>query len=134
MKLMRKSLAVLAAAAAFLSLPADQAAGGDHIVTPDAVQARLSETAAQRAQNVATVQEVLSTPIAEEAAATLGADLERVRAGVATLSDAELRDLAARASVLQTDPVAGALTRNQRLLVTIALVLVVIILLLAIID
>ena len=129
---MRKSLAVLAASAAFLSLPAGYAAAGDHIVTPDAVQSRLSEAVAQRAQNVATVQEVFSTPIALEAAATLGADLGRVRAGVGQLSDTELSDLAARASVLQGDPVAGAMTRNQSLLITAALILVVIILLLSI--
>lgn len=130
---MRKSLAVLAAAAAFLSLPAGRAAAGDHIATADAVQSRLSEAATQRAQNVATVQEVLSTPIAVDAAASVGADLDRVRAGVSRLSDAELSDLAARASALQSDPVAGALTSNQRLLVTIALVLIVIILVLAIV-
>ena len=129
---MRKSLVVLAAAAAFLSLPADYAAAGEHMVTPDAVQSRLSEAAAQRAQNVATVQEVLSTPIAVEAAAILGADLSRVRAGEGQLSDRELSDLASRASALQGDPVAGALNSNQRMLVTIALVLIVIILVLAI--
>ena len=48
------------------------------------------------------------------------------------LSDTELSDLAARASVLQGDPVAGAMTRNQSLLITAALILVVIILLLSI--
>ena len=130
---MHKSLAVLAAAAAFLSLPAGHVAAGDHIVTPDAVQSRLSEAVAQRAQNIATVQDVLSTPIAVEAAGSVGADLSRVRAGVAQLSDAELSDLAARANVLQSDPVAGALNSDQRLLVTIALVLIVIILVLAIV-
>ena len=130
---MHKSLAVLAAAAAFLSLPAGHVAAGDHIVTPDAVQSRLSDAAAQRAQNIATVQDVLSTPIAVEAAGSVGADLSRVRAGVAQLSDAELSDLAARANVLQSDPVAGALNSDQRLLVTIALVLIVIILVLAIV-
>lgn len=129
---MRKSLVVLAAAAAILSLPAGYAAA-DHIATPDAVQSRLSEAATQRAQNVAAVQELLATPIAAQAAASVGADLARVRAGVAALSDAELSDLAARASALQSDPVAGALTSNQRLLVTIALILVVIILVLAIV-
>ncbi len=92
----------------------------------------LRQVAGQRAQNVATVQEILSTPLARETAASVGADLDRVRAGVASLSDAELSDLAARASALQADPVAG-LTRDQRLLVTIALVLVVIILVLAIV-
>ena len=130
---MRKSLAVLAAAAALLSLPAGSVAAADHIATPEAVQSRLSEATAQRAQHVAMVQEALSTPIAQEAAASVGADLDRLRAGVVTLSDAELSDLAARASVLQGDPVAGALTSTQRMLVTIGLVLVVIILLLAII-
>jgi len=129
---MRKSLAVLAAAAAFLSLPAGPAAAGDHIATADAVHSRLAEATAQRAQNIAAVQGVLATPIAVETAASVGADLNRVRAGVASLSDAELSDLAARASALQSDPVSGALTSNQRLLVTIALVLVVIILVLAI--
>jgi hypothetical protein len=131
MKLMRKSLAVLAAAAAILSFPAGYAAAGDHIVTPDAVQSRFSEAAAQRAQDVATVQNALSTPLAQEAAASVGADLDRVRAGVGTLSDAELSDLAARASVLQSDPVAG-MDRNMRLLVMIALILGIIVLLLII--
>ena len=129
---MRKSLAVLAAAAAIVSLSAGYSAAGDHIVSPDAVQSRLSETAAQRAQNLATVQDVLATPLAREAAASVGADLDRVRAGVGTLSNAELSDLAARASVLQGDPVAGAMDRNMRLLVMIGLILVIIVLLLAI--
>ena len=129
---MRKSLAVLAAAAAILSLPAGYAAAGDHIVTPDAVQSRLSEATAQRAQDLVTVQDVLSTPLAQEAAASVGADLDRVRAGVGTLSDPELRDVAARASVLQGDPVAGAMDRNMRLLIMVALILVVILLILAV--
>jgi hypothetical protein len=128
---MRKSLAVLAAAAAILCLPAGYAAA-DHIATPDAVQSRLAEASAQRAQDLATVQDVLSTPLAREAAASVGADLDRVRAGVPSLSDAELSNLAARASVLQGDPVAGAMDRNMRLLIMAALILVVIVLLLAI--
>ena len=129
---MRKCLAVLAVSAAILSLPAGPAAAGDHIVSPDAVQSRLSEATAQRAQDLATVQDVLSTPLAQEAAASVGADLDRVRAGVGTLSDTELRDLAARASVLQGDPVAGAMDRNMRLLIMVALILVVILLILAV--
>lgn len=129
---MRKSLAVLAVTAAILSLSAGYSAAGDHIVAPEAVQSRLSEAAAQRAQDLAAVQDVLSTPLAQEAAASVGADLDRVRAGVGTLSNAELSDLAARASVLQSDPVAGAMDRNMRLLVMVALILVVILLVLAV--
>jgi hypothetical protein len=134
MKLMRKSLAVLAAAAAILSLSAGPSAAGEHIAPLDAVQARLAEVSAERAQNLATVQDALASPLAAEAAASVGADLERARAGVATLSDAELSDLAARAFVLQSDPVAGAMDRNMRLLIMAALILLVIILVLAVID
>ena len=130
---MRKSLAVLAAAAAILSFPGANAAASDHVATPDAVQARLEGAAAQRAQDLAAVQDVLATPLAREAASSVGADLGTVRAGVSTLSDAELADLAARASVLQTDPVAG-MDSTMRLLVMIGLILVIIILVLAIVD
>ena len=131
---MRKSLAVLAAAAAILSFPAGNAVAGDHVATPDAVQSRLSDAAAQRAQDVATVQDVLSTPLAQEAASSVGADLGRVRAGVSTLSDSELSNLAARASVLQSDPVAGRMDHNMRLLVMAALILIVILLILAVFN
>ena len=128
---MRKSLAVLAVAAAILSLPAAMAIAGDHVATPDAVQSRLEGSSAQRAQDLATVQDVLSTPLAREAAGSVGADLGRMRAGVSSLSDAELGNLAARASVLQSDPVAGAMDRNMRLLIMIALILVIIVLVLS---
>jgi hypothetical protein len=129
---MSKSLAVLAVAAAILSFPAASAVAEDHVATPGAVQSRLEGAAAQRASDLATVQDVLSTPLAQEAASSVGADLGRVKAGVSSLSDAELSNLATRASVLQSDPVAGAMDRNMRLLVMIGLILVIIILLLAI--
>ena len=128
---MRKSLAVLAAAAALLIVPAGFAAADDHLATTDAVQARLAEASAQRAQDLATVDTALASPLAQEAAATVGADVNRLRAGVPRLSDAELRDLATRASALQSDPVAG-MDRQMRMLVMIGLVLVIIILLLSI--
>ncbi len=128
---MRKSLAVLAAAAAILVFPAASTFASDHVVTPDAVQSRLEGAAAQRAQDLATVNDALATPLAQDAASAVGADLSRVRNGVSTLSDAELSSLAARASVLQGDPVAGAMDRNMRLLIMIALILVIIVLVLS---
>jgi hypothetical protein len=129
MNTMSKSLAVLAAAAALLSCPPVHA--GDHLATADAVQARLLQSSAQRAQDLATVDAALATPLAREAAGAVGADLDRLRAGVPSLSDAELSDLAARAGALQSDPVAG-MDRQMRMLVMIALILVIIVLLLAI--
>ena len=128
---MRKTLAVIAAAAALLTCPAGEAA--DHVVPPGAVQERLAEASARRAQDLAAVDAVLATPLAREAAASVGADVEALRAGVPTLSDAELADLSARASALGADPVAG-LDRDMRLLLMIALILVIIVLLLSILD
>ena len=123
-------LALAAVSAALLSVPAGAA---DHIAAPDAVQARLAEAAAQRTQDLASVDAVLATPLARETAASVGADLDRVRAAVPSLSDAELSDLAARAAALDADPVAG-MDRTMRLLILIGLILVIIILVLAIVD
>lgn len=128
---MRKTLAVLAAAATLLSCPAGEAA--EHVVPPGAVQERLAESSARRAQDLAAVDAVLATPLARDAAASVGADLDTLRAGVPMLSDAELADLSARASALGADPVAG-LDRDMRLLLMIALILVIIVLLLSILD
>ena len=128
---MRRTLALVAVAATLLSCPAGFAA--DHIAAPDAIQARLAETAVQRTQDLAAVDSVLATPLAQEAAASVGADISVVRAAVPSLSDAELADLSARAAALQADPVAG-MDRTMRLLIMIGLILVIIILVLAIVD
>ena len=128
---MRKTLAVIAAAGTLLSGPAVEAA--EHVVAPDAVHARLAEASADRARNLAAVDAVLATPLAREAAAAVGADAETLRVGTASLSDAELADLAARSAALEADPVAG-MDRDMRLLLMIALILVIIVLLLQILD
>jgi hypothetical protein len=128
---MRRTLALAAVAATLLSCPAVE--GADHIAAPDAVQARLEEAAAQRTADLAAVEAVLATPLAEETAARMGTDIGRVRAAVPSLSDAELADLSARAAALQSDPVAG-MDRQMRLLLMIALILVIIVLVLAIVD
>ena len=80
----------------------------DHLVTAGDVQARFAEAADQRAENLRTVEAALSSPAAVEAAALLHADLVRIRARASSLTDEELRDVAARANALTVDPVAGA--------------------------
>ena len=128
---MRRTLALLAAAATLLSCPTGEAA--DHIAAPAAVEARLAEASAQRAENLVAVDDVLASPLAREAASSVGANVDQMRAAVPSLSDAELSDLAARAAALQADPVAG-MDRQMRLLLMIALILVIIVLVLAIVD
>jgi hypothetical protein len=74
------------------------------------VQAALAAAATERAANLASVEEFLSSPIAERAAGLAGADALELRARVAALGDQELRDIAERARALEADPAAGAST------------------------
>jgi hypothetical protein len=80
----------------------------DHLVTAGDIQARFAATTDQRAENLRSVEAALSSPAAAEAAALLHADLGRIRAGASSLTDEELRNVAARANALTVDPVAGA--------------------------
>jgi hypothetical protein len=129
---MRKSLAVLAVALIATSA-VTPARAQQHLVSPEAAQARLSEAAAERARQLAVVDAVLASPEAAAAAASLGQDTGRLRAAVPALSDGELRDLAARAEALQADPVAG-LDSDIRQLLIIFLIVAIVILVLQAID
>ncbi|HEX6737452.1 MAG TPA: hypothetical protein VF310_04165 [Vicinamibacteria bacterium] len=104
-----------------------------HVVSPEAAQARVAEAAAQRARQLAAVDAVLASPEAVAAAASLGQDAQRLRAAVPALSDQELRDLAARAEALQGDPVAG-LDNDIRQLLIIFLIVAIVILVLQAVD
>jgi hypothetical protein len=122
--------AVLATAALAGAVPAR---AGDHLIgAPQAEQRLLERSAARRADQQA-VEGVLATPQAAAAAAAVGADLARVRAGVATLSDADLAELAARAAALQKDPVA-ALDSDIKLLLMIFLIVAIVVLVLQAVD
>lgn len=113
---MRRILVALAAAAILSAVQAgaeDKLAAGNHLVTPEAAQARLVEAGAARQQDLATVDAFLASPEGMTALSTVGVSGEKVRGSLGTLSDAELHDVAARAAALQEDPVAGAMTRRQ---------------------
>ena len=96
----------VAAILVMLLVPAPGSAQ-DHVVTAAEVEARLTAQGSERAARLRAVDAALATPAAAEAAALLHADVDRVRTGVASLTDEELRDVAARADLLAMDPVAG---------------------------
>ncbi|HEY7508696.1 MAG TPA: hypothetical protein VIG50_00500 [Vicinamibacteria bacterium] len=129
--MMRTAPAFVALVAALAT--AVPATASDHLVAPDTAQQRLREAAAARERDHALVAGALASPHAEAAAARAGVDLDRVRAAAATLSDDELRDLAARAAALQTDPVA-ALDHDIKTLLTIFLIVAIVILVLQAVD
>jgi len=106
-----------------------QALAEDHILRPEAIAQRLSEQAAERNSDLTAVQQVLATPQARNAMRTLGANPDHVRSRVATLSSAELQDLATRARALHVDPVAGLDDDVNTLLVVFLMVAIVILVL-----
>ncbi len=126
---MRKSLLFLVLLGG-LAWPSQAA---DHLVTDQARAERLDAAAAQRQDDLATLHAVLVSPAASRTVARLGVSPERVQAGVATLSDAELRDLAARAQSLQGDP-AAAIDADIKDLLVIFLIVAIVILVLQAVD
>ena len=119
---MRKCVALLVLA---VSLPAF-ALAGDHVVTSQALDARLAGAAAQRAADLASLDRTLATPRAQRAATLLGADPAALRASLAALSDQEAHDLALRAAALRQDPAAGLSSDVNTLLVVFLIVAIVI--------
>src|SRR5262245_54727350 len=97
------------------------------------MSARLGAAEAARQRSLASVDRFLASPEAARAASSVRADVGRLRAGLGTLSDAELADLAARADALRADPVAG-LDDDIRTLLIIFLIVAIVILVLQAVD
>ena len=102
-------------------------AADDHLVSRDAMgQAlRAKEDVVQR--DLATLDGILASEKAAAAAQKAGLTPGDLRAGVRTLSPAEIHDLAERASRLQTDPRSGLTHDVEELLIIFLIVGLVII-------
>jgi hypothetical protein len=125
---MRRILVALAAAAVLTAVHVGAeerlATSGNHLVTTDVAQARLTEANAERARNLATVDSFLLSPNGAAAMKAVGVSQDRVRGALPSLSDAELQDVAARAATLQSDPVAAGLTTKQWIWIAIGVAVV----------
>ncbi len=126
----RICLAVLPLAAL---LAGDAAQAADHLVSLRDAEARLAQAEAERQRDLGQVDRLLATPDARRAAGRVGADVEKLRASLPALSDADLHDLAQRAAALESDPVAG-LDQDIRLLLIIFLIVAIVILVLQAVD
>jgi len=126
---MSKGLWVLATA---VVLGGGLASADDHLVSSDVAARHLREAAQARRSDLSAVETVLSTPEAGRAAASLGVDIRQVRSAASSLTDEELRDLAARAAELRQDPAAGLSRDVDQLLVVFLIVAIVILVLKAV--
>ena len=118
-------------AMAVLVTLAAPAAAEDHLVSPQAAQAQLLASESARASDLAAVDAFVASAEATAALAQLGVDASAVRGALPALSDAELSELAARTAALQTDPVAGALSRQVIWIGVIALAAIILIIAIA---
>jgi hypothetical protein len=99
----------------------------DHLVTPDALQQQVQANAATRQQNIDTVTNFLSTPIAERAMKSNHYDPVKVRSAIPTLSDQELADLASRAQDAQQKFAGGFLGVGVLTLLIIIIVVIIVV-------
>lgn len=119
-----------AALALLLAFPQDifaQAASQDHLVSPQLLQQQVENASQTRQQNIQTITNLLSTPIAERAMTNAHFDPVQVRTAVPTLSDQELANLATRAADVQQKINAGVLGVGLwTLIVIIAIIIIVV--------
>jgi len=100
-----------------------------HVVSPAELQEEAVAATRARRHNVERVNEFLSSPKAEKALRSAHMDPTRLKTAVATLSDAEVAQLASRAAKAQADFAAGKLSDHDLLVILIgiaALVLIIV--------
>ena len=107
---------------------APSAGAEEHIATPLSVGARVAAKVAEREGHLATLNTALDSDAAAQVAAAFGTDVSHVKQGLTHVSDAELSDLATRASRLRQDPVAGDGTVNELLIIFLIVAIVIIVL------
>ena len=113
-----------------VSLPADAFAAPpaqDHLVSPQAMQKQMADSATARQKNIETVRSFLSSPVADRAMRDAHYSPEQVKNAIPSLSDQEIASLAARSTDAQQKFAAGALTRPELALIVIALVVLIVV-------
>ena len=107
-----------------LILAAGTPTSTSHLCTPEDATAALVGAANERQRHLQVVDDVLSTPDAERAAAYVGVTLGDVKRVIPSLSDTELRDLSSRMAALDQDPIAGV--KDKQFWIVIALIVFVV--------
>jgi hypothetical protein len=119
--------AVIAAVLVICFLVPSDLVAQKHVVSPADLQKEVVAASQSRQQNLKTVQEFLSTPIAEKAMRQAKIDPQQVQSAVPTLKDDELAQLAARANKAQADFAAGDIGQRELIWIILAVVVLVLI-------
>jgi hypothetical protein len=114
--------------AAVFALPQNLAAEGTaHLVSPSDLQQAAAQASSVRQQNAEQVKQFLSSERAEKALRSAHMNPEQVKNAVATLDDAELAQLAARANKAQTDFAGGSLSDRDLIIIIVAVAVLILI-------
>ena len=98
-----------------------------HVVTPSDLHNELVTATQTRQRNLEKATKLFSSDTAQQALKSAQLDPARVRAAIATLSDAELAQLASRADKLDNDFSAGQLSQRDLLIILVVLAVVILI-------
>jgi hypothetical protein len=109
------------------AVPTNLMAETSHLVSPSDLQKEAVTVSQTRQRNIATVQEFLTGARAEKAMRSVHADPSQIRAGVASLNDQELAQLANKAANADRDFAAGHLSTLDDVLIIAAIVVIIII-------
>jgi hypothetical protein len=101
--------------------------GQTHIVSREEIRAAIAEAAQTREKHREAIIALLSTPRAEEALRAARVDAKLVQSAVASLTDAELARLAARARAAESDVVAGRLSDRDLLWILVGIAVLILI-------
>ena len=118
---------VLVATLAFPASIFAQASEPGHLVSPEALQQKLETKSATRQQEIKTVTEFLSSPVAERAMKDSHINPEQVRTAIPTLSDQELANLSTRAADAQQKFAAGSFSNNELIIIILIVALVIVV-------
>lgn len=105
------------------------AQSSEHVVSPTELQKAVVTASRGRQQNLDTLNRFFSTEKAQQALESAHQNPEQVKKAVASLSDEELAQLAARANKSQADFAAGTIDNRDLLIILVciaALILVIV--------
>lgn len=102
-----------------------RAESSNHLVSSQALQNQVQAQSSARQQNIQTVRNFFSTPLAQRAMKMEHVSPSQVTNAIPTLSDSQLASLSSRASQAKQEFSAGELTTDQMLLLIIVLLVVV---------
>ena len=105
-----------------LSVPQDLLGQtAQHVVSPSEMQKAVMDASQVRQKNLDTLREFFSSERAERALKAAHTNPEQVKKAVASLSDAELAQLASRTERAQADFAAGHLSDRDLIIILIAI-------------